>query len=222
MDFANAMGLDESPSGGTKSSYHEGGFKNVRKSKAAYTSCTTSGIIDDMSEPFPFTSSGSQWVGITDRVMGGVSTGSITREVIQGKECNVLRGQVSTKNNGGFIQMATDLALDPSVDVYVDAEEFDGVEMEIYCESAEVEEKFNVHLRNPACDRQNSAYRATTEVRPGSWATVRLPWDAFEGYGPGPDVTPFVPLIRRLGVVSIGKEKDVVLAVGQIGFYNVV
>lgn len=77
-------------------------------------------------------------------------------------------------------------------------------------------------LRNPACDRQNSAYRATTEVRPGSWATVRLPWDTFEGYGPGPDVTPFVPLIRRLGVVSIGKEKDVVLAVRQIGFYNVV
>ncbi len=27
MDFANAMGLDESPSGGTKSSYHEDGFK---------------------------------------------------------------------------------------------------------------------------------------------------------------------------------------------------
>lgn len=24
MDFANAMGLDESPSGGTKSSYHQG------------------------------------------------------------------------------------------------------------------------------------------------------------------------------------------------------
>lgn len=27
MDFATAMGLDESPSGGSKSSYHEGGFK---------------------------------------------------------------------------------------------------------------------------------------------------------------------------------------------------
>lgn len=77
-------------------------------------------------------------------------------------------------------------------------------------------------LRNPACDRQNSSYRATTAVRPGSWATVRLPWDAFVGYGPGPDVTPFVPLLRRLGIVSIGKEKDVVLAVGRVGFYNVV
>lgn len=27
MDFANAMGLDESPSGGSKSSFHEDGFK---------------------------------------------------------------------------------------------------------------------------------------------------------------------------------------------------
>ena len=27
MDFANAMGLDESPSGGTKSAHHEDGFK---------------------------------------------------------------------------------------------------------------------------------------------------------------------------------------------------
>ncbi len=35
MDFATAMGLDESPSGGSKSSYHEGGFKvsSTRKMK---------------------------------------------------------------------------------------------------------------------------------------------------------------------------------------------
>ena len=76
--------------------------------------------------------------------MGGVSNGSISREVIQGKDCNVLRGKVSTANNGGFIQMATDLALDPGADVYVDAEGFDGVEMEIYTEGTEVEEMFNV------------------------------------------------------------------------------
>jgi hypothetical protein len=48
------------------------------------------------------------------------------------------------ENNGGFIQMATDLALDPSVDVFVDAGEFDGVELEIYCEGSGAEEKFNV------------------------------------------------------------------------------
>ncbi|KAL7524024.1 hypothetical protein ACHAXR_000409 [Thalassiosira sp. AJA248-18] len=145
MDFANAMGLDESPSGGTKSSYHEGGFKNVRKSKAAYIPCTTSGIIDDMSDPFPFTSSGSQWNGITDRVMGGISNGSLCRESIGGKDnANVLRGNVSLENNGGFIQMATDLSLDKSLDLFVDAKDFDGVELEVYCEGVEDEEEFNV------------------------------------------------------------------------------
>ena len=219
MDFANAMGLDESPSGGSQKNATGG----TKKSKAAYVSCTTSGVIDDMSDPFPFTTSGSQWQGITDRVMGGSSNGSLTRETIDGKLANVLRGNVSlVENNGGFIQMATDLSLDPSQDAFVDAEKYDGVELEVYCEGTGVAENFNVHLRNPACDRQNSSYRATFEVRPGQWATVRLPWDAFKGFGPGPEVTPFVPVLRRLGVVSIGEVKDVMLAVGKVGFYNVI
>eukprot|EP00578_Thalassiosira_sp_NH16_P002470 CAMPEP_0181135342 /NCGR_PEP_ID=MMETSP1071-20121207/32569_1 /TAXON_ID=35127 /ORGANISM="Thalassiosira sp., Strain NH16" /LENGTH=328 /DNA_ID=CAMNT_0023221919 /DNA_START=163 /DNA_END=1149 /DNA_ORIENTATION=- len=230
MDFANAMGLDESPSGGSKSSYHEDGtFKNVRKSKAAYIPCTTSGIIDDMSDPFPFTSSGSQWQGITDRVMGGTSNGSLSRETVDDKLANVLRGNVSMENGGGFIQMATDLSLDPSTDPFVDASEYDGVELEVYCDcegadkECDIEEKFNVHLRTPACERQNSSYRSTLTIQPGRWALVRVPWSEFIGYGPGPDVTPFVPLLRRLGVVSIGEAKnDVVLAVGKIGFYNVI
>ena len=97
-----------------------------------------------MSDPFPFTSSGSQWQGITDRVMGGISNGSLSRETVAGKEANVLRGNVSLENDGGFIQMATDLALDPSEDLFVHAWEYDGVELEVYCEGAEVEEKFNV------------------------------------------------------------------------------
>ncbi|KAL7435007.1 hypothetical protein ACHAXH_006837 [Discostella pseudostelligera] len=223
MDFATAMGLDESPSGGSKSSYHEGGFKNVRKSKAAYIPCTTSGIIDDMSDPFPFTSSGSQWQGITDRVMGGLSNGSLSRETIGGKLANVLRGNVSLANNGGFIQMATDLSLEPSVNLFVDASAFDGVELEVYCEGSENVEKFNVHLRTPACERQNSSYRCTFTIPSGQWTPVRLPWSEFEGYGPGPNSTPFVPMLRRLGVVSIGEPKeDVTLAIGKVGFYNVI
>mmetsp|Transcript_21441 Transcript_21441/g.38406 ORF Transcript_21441/g.38406 Transcript_21441/m.38406 type:complete len:308 (-) Transcript_21441:121-1044(-) len=221
MDFADAMGLDESPSGGTKTSYHENGFQNVRKAKSSYISCTTSGIIDDISEPFPFTSSGNQWDGITDRVVGGVSNGSLTRETIGEKPANVLRGNVSMKNGGGFIQIVTPLSLDPTVDVFVDASEYDGVELEVYCEGGD-EENFNVHLRTPACVRKFSSYRATFGIKTGKWETVRLSWDEFAGYGSGPDVTPFVPSLRRLAVVAIGEAKDVVLAVGQVGFYNVI
>ena len=119
-------------------------LQNVRKSKAAYMSCTSSGVIDDMSDPFPFTSSGSQWQGVTDRVMGGVSNGSISRETIDGRLANVLRGTVSMANNGGFIQMATDLSLDPGTDPFVDAFDWDGIELDVYCEGSGAEEQFNV------------------------------------------------------------------------------
>lgn len=52
---------------------------------------------------------------------------------------------------------------------------------------------------------------------------MRLPWSEFEGHGPGPNSTPFVPMLRRLGVVSIGEAKeDVTLAIGKVGFYNVI
>jgi len=49
-----------------------------------------------------------------------------------------------------------------------------------------------------------------------------LPWDAFKGYGPGPESTAFVPVLRRLAVVSIGEAKEVVLAVAKVGFYSVI
>ena len=66
---------------------------------------------------------------------------------------NVLRGNVECvvkseecllEDNGGFIQMATDLSLDPSVDMFVDVSDFDGVELDVYCDGDEAEENFNV------------------------------------------------------------------------------
>ena len=76
-------------------------------------------------------------------------------------------------------------------------------------------------LKTPICERQQSSYRGSFAIESGKWAVVRLPWSAFEGYGPGADSNPFVPSLRRLGVVSIGEAKDVVLAVGKVGFFSV-
>jgi hypothetical protein len=66
VDFTHAIGVDEGSS--TKTA---GKWGTMKKCKAAFQSCTDSGTIDDMSEEFPVTSSGTQWSGITDRVMGG-------------------------------------------------------------------------------------------------------------------------------------------------------
>jgi hypothetical protein len=106
----------------------------MKKIKTAYKSCSVTGVVDDMTEDFPTTSSGTQWAGFTDRVMGGVSSGSLAREVIEMRTANVLRGSVSLENNGGFIQMATNLAQAELESDTVDASAFDGVELEVLCQ----------------------------------------------------------------------------------------
>ena len=73
-----------------------------------------------------------------------ISAGSITREVVDGRIANVLRGKVSLENNGGFVQMATDLALDPSVSRTVDMSEFDGVELDVIYLGEKENESFNL------------------------------------------------------------------------------
>lgn len=46
-----------------------------------------------------------QWEYISDNVMGGVSTGNVEFQNIAGKSSAVLTGNVTTENNGGFIQI---------------------------------------------------------------------------------------------------------------------
>jgi hypothetical protein len=176
-----------------------------------------------MSENFPYTSCGTTWRGFTDQVMGGVSYGRLEREQdVEGRTANCLHGKVSLYNNGGFVQMATDLSLDPFVGS-VDASEYDGIELDVLCQGRDDTGSFNVHLRNPACTRQNSSYRATFEVKSGrGWKTVRLPWKDFKGFGPGPETTPFdATELRRVGIVAIGRKiEDLNLALAGLRFYT--
>mmetsp|Transcript_16627 Transcript_16627/g.36194 ORF Transcript_16627/g.36194 Transcript_16627/m.36194 type:complete len:156 (+) Transcript_16627:1-468(+) len=154
--------------------------------------------------------------------MGGVSYGRLEREEVDGRQANVLHGKVSLYNNGGFVQMATDLSLDPFVGS-VDATAYDGIELDVLCQGKDDTGSFNVHVRNPACQRQNSSYRATFQVDSGKgWKTVRLPWDQFIGFGPGPEATPFdVSELRRVGVVAIGRTiEDLNLALSGLRFYS--
>lgn len=78
--------------------------------------------------------------------MGGVSSGSLAREDFAGRTANVLRGSVSLENNGGFIQMATNLFIPQQETNYVDASKYDGVEIQVHCQGdgEHDHESFNV------------------------------------------------------------------------------
>ena len=65
-------------------------------------------ILDDLSNP-GLTVLGKRWQFFTDQVMGGQSTGKVDVLSYYDRKCYRMTGDVSTKNNGGFIQMRTEL-----------------------------------------------------------------------------------------------------------------
>ena len=52
----------------------------------------------------------SQWRYIADNVMGGISKGSVEFKKIEDSLVAILKGNVTTENNGGFIQIRRDLS----------------------------------------------------------------------------------------------------------------
>lgn len=238
--FVNAIGSDEGSAG--RAPPATGSIDtSAKKSILAYEECTVSGVVDDLTDAFPLTSSGTEWRGVTDRVMGGRSNGLLKREVdLNGRPANVLVGHISLLNNGGFLQMVTDLALDASQSS-VDASDYDGIEFDVLYRPVEKDEDdnsdavgggeakssyvpgtFNMHVRTPGTFQQAS-YRHTFCIEASdTWETMRVPFSDFEAYG-GPDmpVTLNSSELRRIGIVGIGHEMDIFLAMGGLRFYSV-
>ena len=165
--------------------------------------------IDDLSKDFPETSTGSRWELLSDRVMGGISSGRLTRELVSGRMANRMRGDVSLANNGGFIQMAVDL--DPSGRT-VDCRDYAGLEIEVWGNG----EIYGLHLRTAELSRPWQSYRQTF-LAPESWRTVRL---AFADFMPHRTEAPLdLTRIRRLGLAAIGRAFEADLAVAGVRFF---
>ena len=166
-------------------------------------------IIDDFRQPAPQAAVGSHWELIGDAVMGGRSTGSMTRESLDGRPVLRLRGSVSLENNGGFVQIALNLAPDGST---IDASPFCGIEIDV----AGNGERYGMHLRTADVARPWQSYRqgfvAADQLR-----AVRLPFAKFEAHRI--DMPMDVTCLRRIGLVAIGRAFEADLSVAGVRFY---
>lgn len=167
-------------------------------------------VIDDFSEAAPRASNGAVWEFIADGVMGGLSSGTMARETVAGRNALRLRGTVSLANNGGFIQIALDLAPGGSV---VDASGFAGVEIDAIGNG----ESYNVHLRTVDVTRPWQSYRRSFVAGP-TWATHRLPFADFAPHRI--DVPLTLTKLRRIGILAIGRSFDADIAIGGVRFYR--
>lgn len=89
----------------------------------------SSAIVDDLSREPPFAALGNDWRLITDEVMGGVSKGTMNRDVVAGRTAIRMRGAVSLDNKGGFVRIGLNLSPDHGV---VDASAWGGIELDVF------------------------------------------------------------------------------------------
>jgi hypothetical protein len=169
----------------------------------------TQRIIDDRRTADLSASGGGNWRLVTDGVMGGVSSGRLTTETIDGRPCLRLQGEVSTANNGGFIQAALDLESDE----LRHAGEYEGLVIDVLGNG----EAYNLHLRQDGLWLPWQAFRASFATSQ-EWQTLYLPFSEFEAHATRAQLKP--DRLKRIGLVAIGRDFPADVCLGRIGYYR--
>lgn len=151
-----------------------------------------------------------RWEYVSDRVMGGVSSGSMELVTARGQPAARLRGQVSLDNDGGFVQMAFDLAPDGGG---FDASDWSGVAFDVLGNG----EEYEVRLRTTALTRPWQSFRAPFLATP-QWQTVQMPFSSFEAHRT--DAVFDASTLRRIGILAIGRVFDADVTVAGVRLYK--
>lgn len=166
-------------------------------------------IIDDRSSASLVSTIGTRWRGISDRVMGGLSTQQVSLDTLAGKPCVRLTGEVRLDNNGGFVQLVLELAQEG----LFDASGFAGLHLVVYGNG----EHYNVHLRTSDLRLPWQSYRQSF-VAPAAWTAVRLPFAEFEAYRT--ELPLALSRLKRLGIVAIGRPYQADLCIAKVSLYR--
>lgn len=166
-------------------------------------------VIDDLAGTGFAAANGQSWQLLSDRVMGGVSGGEMTRAMLDGRRCQRMTGQVRLDNNGGFLQMALDLA---PAGGSLDARAWRGLRLVVRGNG----EAYGLHLRTPQAVRPWQSWRQGF-VAPPRWTVIALPFDGFRAHRIEAELD--IARLRRLGLVAIGRAFAADLALADLRFY---
>jgi hypothetical protein len=148
-----------------------------------------------------------RWQYVSDRVMGGVSDGAVKYTTEDNDAYASLMGQVSTQNNGGFIQIRTGIA-------QVQAANAKGV----YIRARGNGQRYYIHLRTTGTVLPWQFYQAGFEVTP-EWQLIKLPLEYFSRSGNWLKASVVAQTIRSMGIVAYGRDHEAKIEIAEIGFY---
>jgi len=193
-------------------------FKSSKISKVSYflsllvmIILSSKAIANEEDLTFPFTAdSGKYWQYVSDRVMGGVSDGQVTLEQDGEMYYARLTGNVSTKNNGGFIQLRSGVSFSNSEK---DGKNLRGVRLNVRGNG----ETYYIHIRTNE-SWSPSDYYSTTFIADSEWKMIDLPFNIFERRWSN-DSSLDAKKIRSFGIVAYGRDYISDVSVSTIEFY---
>lgn len=146
----------------------------------------------------------ANWNAISDQVMGGISVVNFYELKENDKKFYRLEGNVSTENNGGFIQSR--------VDININTEDYEGILINVRGNNNE----YYVHLRAPRMLPWNYYYETFYATK--NWQTIDLPLSGFK-YSRNNSIGINTDIIRSIGLVAYGKDFSAELDIASIELY---
>ena len=171
------------------------------------TSFSKEMILDQLNNP-NFTNQSQEWYFITDQVMGGLSTGEFIVEKIDGIRCYRMTGDISTKNNGGFIQIRA--KLNPEIS----SKDYKGVYIKVYGNN----KNYNIHLRT-GLTLAPWQYYSFTFAATKNWNEIKLPFNEFIKSNFYQPKSILGQKIKSIGLVAGFSNFKSDICLGEIGFY---
>ena len=148
-----------------------------------------------------------QWVYLTDRVMGGISEGTAQFEDQGIDQVIRLSGEVSTANNGGFIQVRSPV-------LWEAAKGKTGIRLTVKGNG----DQYFLHIRSTDTRLPWHYYQHSFQAS-GAWSEISLPFEDFEKSSSLLRATLGQSKIKTVGIVAYGKDYSADVSVKRLEFY---
>jgi hypothetical protein len=164
---------------------------------------------EDLSFPFN-ADSGKYWQYVSDRVMGGISDGQVTIEQDGEMYYARLTGNVSTANNGGFIQLRSGVSF---ANTEKDGKNLKGVRLNVRGNG----ETYDIHIITNDRAYYGDYYSATFKAD-SDWKMIDLPFNKFERQRYN-TLKLDAKNIRSFSITAYGRDFTSDVSVSTIEFY---
>ena len=164
-------------------------------------------VLDKLEDPGK-TVQAQRWSFFTDGVMGGLSEGNAIISSVEGVPCYKMTGNVTTENNGGFIQIRT------LINPLIKAEDYSGIYLKIFGNN----KYYSLHIRTPFTSAPWQYYSHKFKAE-NKWLKIKAPFTIFKKsnfYQPRELQNQYV---KSIGLVAGFDNFSADVCLAEIGFY---